>query len=536
MKKVTSVFILAGALLLFLCVSVFALFDIGEIEGVEEIKLMVNEVRRFETNEPTRVVIGNPNVADVAEVTDTEIVVNAKADGSTTFVYWDKFGEHSFRLNVFSVDLEEINARIKRILSDTDFTNVKTKINEDERKIFLMGEVVNEAEKEKLKYVLGDLNKYIIDTVTTEESKTSIEIDVQVLELTKADVDKLGIGWTLNPLTTVTEYAFSGTATEELSHRVAEIFRIGYLDRTDTEAAINMLIQRGKGRVLSRPKLVCLSGKEAEFLVGGEVPIVTTSTLGENFTTNVEYREIGVSLKIKPTYTKSEAIIAHLTMEVSDINSANAVIASGIEIPGFDTRRAESELYLKNGQTVFLAGLIKNKDSDTITRWPALGSVPILGALFRSKNFTNNQTELVITLTPHIIKEEDITASSIRKKEEVKDTRSSFETSILSPSYFLGDENVYRYVKAVQTKLAQALYYPRIARDAGWEGMVKLNLHILRNGRLEDVKLVKSSGYKIIDDTSISIAKAQSPYPPFPPQIQESELWIDVPLVYKRQR
>ncbi|MDD4910632.1 MAG: TonB family protein [Candidatus Omnitrophica bacterium] len=536
MRKALLVPILVGLLALSHPAPASALFDIGEIEGVEEIMLMVNEVRHFEAQEPTRVVIGNPAVADVAEVTETDIVVNAKADGTTTFVYWDKFGEHSFRLKVFSVDLDQVNARIKRVLADTGFSEVQTKINEDERKVFLSGQVVNEAEKEKLDYVLGDLKQYVVNTVITEESKTSIEIDVQILELTIDDADNLGVGWTLQPLTTVTENPFEGIATEPLSHRVAEAFRIGYLTRTDVTAALNMYIKRGKGRVLSRPKLVCLSGKEAEFLVGGEVPIVTTSTLGENFTTNVEYRDIGISLKIKPTYTKSEAIITQLTMEVSEINTANSVTAGGINIPGFDTRKAESELYLKDGQTVFLAGLIKNKDSDTLTKWPALGDVPVLGALFRSKSFTNNQTELVITLTPHVIKEEDIGNLSLRKGGMSRQrSDASFEADIVSPSYFLGNENVYKYVKAVQTKISRSVYYPKVARDAGWEGVVKLSLRILRNGRLGDIKLTESSGYKIIDDASISVAKAQSPYPPFPPQIQDGELWVDVPIVYKRR-
>ena len=167
---------------------------------------------------------------------------------------------------------------------------------------------------------------------------------------------------------------------------------IGALDLAETEGLVT---------TLSQPNLTALSGETADFLAGGEFPIPISQGLG---TTSIEYRKFGVSLAYTPTVLENGRISIRVRPEVSELSSQGAVTLNGFTVPALTIRRAETTVELGSGQSFMIAGLLSNNAQNTIDKVPGAGDLPIIGNLFRSKAFTKGQTELVIVVTPYLVK------------------------------------------------------------------------------------------------------------------------------------
>ena len=172
----------------------------------------------------------------------------------------------------------------------------------------------------------------------------------------------------------------------------------------DLLGALDLAERDGLVTTLSQPNLTALSGETANFLAGGEFPIPISQGLGA---TSVEYRKFGVSLAYTPTVLANGRISLRVLPEVSELSSQGAVTISGFQIPALTIRRAETTIELGSGQSFMIAGLMSNNAQTTIDKAPGAGDVPILGNLFRSKNFRRGETELVIVVTPYLVKPVD---------------------------------------------------------------------------------------------------------------------------------
>jgi pilus assembly protein CpaC len=168
-------------------------------------------------------------------------------------------------------------------------------------------------------------------------------------------------------------------------------------------AFIRALDDKGALKVLAEPNLVVANGAEGKFLAGGEFPVVY-NTGSNGSSTSVVYKEFGVRLNFQPKIAPNGEIHLKIAQEVSELDFANAVILSGFRIPALRSRKAESSLQLADGQTFALAGLIDNKTSRQVSKVPLLGDIPVLGALFRSTRYQNEETELVILVTPRLVR------------------------------------------------------------------------------------------------------------------------------------
>ncbi|TVV70256.1 type II and III secretion system protein family protein [Sphingomonas solaris] len=175
----------------------------------------------------------------------------------------------------------------------------------------------------------------------------------------------------------------------------------GKLFGVDIASAIDLAEQDGLVTTLAEPNLTALSGETASFLAGGEVPIPISQALG---TVSVEYKQYGVSLAFTPTVLADGRISMRVRPEVSELSSAGAVTLNGFSIPGFTTRRAETTIELGSGQAFMIGGLLRNNTTNATDKAPFLGDLPILGALFRSNSFRRNETELVIVVTPYLVR------------------------------------------------------------------------------------------------------------------------------------
>ncbi len=177
----------------------------------------------------------------------------------------------------------------------------------------------------------------------------------------------------------------------------------------DLGGALDLAEREGLVTTLSQPNLTALSGETADFLAGGEFPIPVSQGLGA---TSVQYRKYGVSLAYTPTVLANGRISLRVRPEVSELSSQGAVTLNGFQIPALTTRRAETTVELGSGQSFMIAGLMSNNAQNTIDKAPGLGDVPILGNLFRSKDFRRGETELVIVVTPYLVK--PVNASDIK--------------------------------------------------------------------------------------------------------------------------
>jgi pilus assembly protein CpaC len=183
-------------------------------------------------------------------------------------------------------------------------------------------------------------------------------------------------------------------------------------------------------RVLSQPKLVCASGEKAEFVAGGEIPILTVTQ--NQFA--VEWKKFGIVLNITPTADRQGNIGTEVYAEVSDLDRSISIRANGFEIPGFRLRDVKTKVTVKDGETIILSGLFNYNEDKEVSKVPLFGHIPIIGELFKSRNFIDKKTELAIYVTPRIV-----TPGSERVKELIQDARKLYKDASDSVSFSIFD-------------------------------------------------------------------------------------------------
>ncbi|HEY7186170.1 MAG TPA: type II and III secretion system protein family protein [Vicinamibacterales bacterium] len=234
-----------------------------------------------------------------------------------------------------------------------------------------------------------------IGRVTTQQFPS---VDYKDLQWSKAD--------TLNPDGSVAKkWSDFGSDVASASGKLefSDFLNLFLLnEKYDLGALIKALKSRGLFQSLAEPNLVAESGKEASFLAGGEFPVPVAQGSGSNLAISVQYKEFGVRLNFTPT-VNGDRVHLKVKPEVSTLDFGNAVVLSGFRIPALSTRRTETELELRNGQTFAIAGLMNNQMQSTMQKVPGIGDIPILGALFKSKAAQKDQTELVVMITPEIL-------------------------------------------------------------------------------------------------------------------------------------
>ena len=383
-------------------------YSLGEVASKKEepVILYKGEIKAIAVDNPTRVVISNPNVADVTSISKDEMLIIAKDQGTTKLIWGDSRGEHTSQVEVFLENMSPVKERIDNILKEINLPGVFTRNIDNEGKVLLLGNVKTSQDIERINVALSSLKGKLINLVLVKEEETVVGIDVQVLELSKDATDTLGFTWPGS--ITLTERGSPGIA--DVGTKWSTLFKVLNLNRAAFSWKLDALVQEGKARILSQPRLSCQSGKEAELLVGGEKPILTTQVVSGGGTgTSVAYKEYGIKLKIKPAVTEEKRIKLALNVEVSEVETAVTIggtTTTGLAYP-LKKRNTSTELYLDDGQTMAIGGLKKQKSEDDIRKTPFLGDVPILGLFFRRRETKTGggqgergDVELFITLTP----------------------------------------------------------------------------------------------------------------------------------------
>ncbi|MCA9408180.1 MAG: TonB family protein, partial [Candidatus Omnitrophica bacterium] len=500
-----------------------------------EIHMLKGEVVNIRVYSLSRISVSDPEIADIHDADDQELTVVAHNQGQTPLFIWDEHGKRTIMIYVLQKKLDLTEIRIKNLLKAANIHELIVEQNEKEGKIVLVGEIPPHK-KDQFDLIVNQFDEDLVNLVKDLQVDDLIEIDMQVTELSTTLTKSLGINWSAAQNANDS----SGSSSESegggggfLNPRFDEdlpdsdgsftdLFKVGDFRRTSILlATVNALLEEGKARILSKPKLVTKSGEEAKFLVGGEVPVRQT-TVADNGTTiqNTTYKEYGISMTITPTIVK-EKIDIDLNMSISDLDPSNAV---GQDV-AFLTRSAQTKLYLDDGQTIVLAGLIRELESETVKKVPFLGNIPIVGLMFRSREtpVPNTDSEVVISLTPRVlVKNREFYARDTKlSMEEGKTSGGNTSAETKKPStsrpYYSGIPREMReYVENVQRLISSSIVYPREAREYGWEGTVKVGLLILRDGTLAYALIKESSGYEIFDEYALNTAKNTAPFSTFP--------------------
>lgn len=520
-------------------------FDEFMEETDSDVSLIKGELISVNVSNLTRVSVTDPEIADIVDASADELMVIGKTVGQTALFVWDDSGKRTIMIYVVNQNLSVMKDRIRKLVDAAGIKDVQLAANGQEGKVVISGKVPREKE-ELFDAITEQFADDIIVLVEEEKSQDLVQVDMQITELNTSLSKSLGVDW----LTDLDEDSNSGgdassgitveydESVPSADGGIGDFFKIGNFRRTgQLIAKVNALITEGKGRILSKPKLVVISGEEASFLVGGEIPIRTTTSSDTGTQENVEFKEFGISMTITPTIRDARVDII-MNLEVSEIDASTAdTIDDDI---AFSTRSANTHLFLDDGQTIILAGLIKHSDSTTYKKVPFAGDIPILGLLFRSRSdpVADTEQELVIAMTPHIISQTRTT-----KPSQVSEGAQSPDGYAMSRSrrynyqrpapYYLGvPREMTSYVHDVQKQISQSIVYPQEAQRYGWEGTVRVGMLILNDGTLAYALVKEPSGHDVFDEVALNTAKRLAPFSAFPTETDLQELNVTIPIVY----
>lgn len=339
-------------------------------------------------------VVAEPDIAVAAPVSTREYYIRGRSIGTTNMLAYD--GEGNLLQLVDIIVTPDIGI-IQRDL-DLLFPDSSVSLHAVANKVRVSGSVDSPQTIGRiLEVVEGHVPGRVIDALDTK-LPGQVLLEVRFVEASREDIQELGFGSNISRpgdfLFLTSERLLSGSVGNTLGTIV------GGSGATSIDIFLEALEEVGLVRTLAEPNLVSRSGQTASFLAGGEFPVPVAADEG-NIT--IQYKNFGVSLEFTPIVESNERIILSVTPEVSGLDPRNSVRLSGVEIPAITVRRIQTEIELASGQSFAIAGLIQNDFQLSKAQTPLLGDLPILGALFRSSRFINNETELVVIITPHLV-------------------------------------------------------------------------------------------------------------------------------------
>jgi pilus assembly protein CpaC len=344
----------------------------------ETIRIRPGFQQILERPDVSRLSVGNPEILEAQPLPrGGGILVVGKKEGETDLVLWEKSARTVWHVEVGSV--KGSIAEDARAFAGA-FPGVT--VVEAGGSVILSGPVTTSQDKTVLESYARAHPGVHLRLSLPEEKKSLLLYDLKIIEISRGETAQLGIRW---------PDALPAKGTIAVGTGNAGTFSVG----TDFEARLNLLMANGKARILSNPRLACESGGEAQFLAGGEIPIVIITPE----TRTVEWKTYGIILKIHPAMAEGGKIRTQVNAEVSAVDHGSGTS----DVPGFLTRRVSTLFSTPPGETVMLSGLVKSEMAKDVAKVPLLGQIPVLGELFKSRSFRENRTELAIFITPIVV-------------------------------------------------------------------------------------------------------------------------------------
>ncbi len=388
-------------------------------QNEQSISTFVGKSKLLKFNDPViRVAVGDPNVADFKIVSPQELFILGKAVGTTNILLWHKSGKSTLLDTTIAIDLAPLSkALAAQLPNEKDIV-----LSSASGSVVLSGSVSDAVVADIVSSLaeahVRNLNRYLTggykptsNSITMPNAATAmvqvvnllkirdpqqVMLEVRVAEISKSLLEQLGIQFNGGDIrwNVVNTYSTSGAT------GIAKLFRFNNQSQNATLEAqrVDSLV-----KILAEPTIVASSGQEGSFLVGGRVfiPVTQSTGVAGSVVTLVE-REYGVGLKFIPTVLDGGRINLKVAPEVSEL--AKETLIGGISSPTFTTRRVSTSVQLKDGESLVIGGLMRNNVTANIKSFPILGQIPILGALFRSTEFVTDRTELVIVVSPSLVK------------------------------------------------------------------------------------------------------------------------------------
>ena len=367
----------------------------------------------------TRILSSNPAVIETLATSPTQVVVEGKAPGASSLILWDT-GGHSQMLDV-TVD---VNVASLRATIEQTYPGEQVTVQSDGAHLILTGTVGDPKIAEEIGKMAASYSGGVVNSLTVAPvHEQQILLEVKFAEVDRTKLQQLGFNFfstgAANTIGTVSTQQFSpatlsstgssggsgsGGAVASSSVTLSDLLNI-FAFRPDLNLGATIRDLEGKSvlQILAEPNLLALNGQKASFLAGGEFPVPVVQGGQSVGVVTIQFRPVGVRLEFTGYIGKDDVIRLHVQPEVSTLDFSNAAIISGFTVPALSTRRAETEIELKNGQSFGIAGLLDNRAQVQLSKIPGIGDIPILGNLFKSHSISRSNSELVVLVTPHVV-------------------------------------------------------------------------------------------------------------------------------------
>lgn len=390
------------------------------------VNVSLNSSKYMQAPKITRIAIGNPEIADVRMLSARDYLLIGKKAGSTSLIVWSANGVREEYSVYVSGDDQGMASAIQQAIGYPGITAQMMN-----GKVLLRGTVKNQYEHDTAikiaQLYLGSgggstssattasgtngsqgsaTDENIIDLLEMSHP-SQIRLEAQLIEINTDDEKNLGIQYwspTLGNSSSGITPGASGLVYvgEDMYNKRGSFGWIGsHLSTID--ASLHALVTNGKARILSRPSITTMSGKTANILIGGRIPIPTSAGDGG---ISIDWREYGIRLNIEPVVDGENKITSKVHAEVSTLDYGHAVVENNFSIPALASREADAVINVRSGATMAIGGLLNSEDSKTISKIPLLGDLPIIGQFFRHTSKTRDNRELLILITPTLVSED----------------------------------------------------------------------------------------------------------------------------------
>ena len=367
----------------------------------------------------SRVYVTNPTVLDSYTANPNQIVITAKASGVSTLIVWDEDGDSQVYTVSSDVDVENLRQALLQAMPKQTFD-----VKASEGRVVLGGTVPTQAVADNAVKIAGLYAKDISNALIVNSSKVpQVRLKVRFVEVDRSRLTQFGFSFfstagnnflsssTLQfPNTLTASQGTSGGSGSSFGLKSTTVSVSNPLNFMLYNADINVgvalqdLQNKQLLQILAEPNITTMSGQKANFLAGGEFPFPVVQGASAGFTSvSIQFRPFGVKLDFTPLVNPDGTIDLTIAPEVSALDYTNAVTIRGYTVPALSTKRAQTEVVLRSGQSFALSGLLDRRTTDSFQRTPGIASVPILGAFFRSKSLNHSLSELIVIVTPEII-------------------------------------------------------------------------------------------------------------------------------------
>jgi pilus assembly protein CpaC len=374
-----------------------------------------------------RVSLADPDIAEALVVSPTQVLVNGKKPGGVSLLVWDETDQsQAFEVSV-DIDVLGLSQKIHEV-----FPTENVHIDTSKDVVILSGKISSSVVADKILEVVKGAAPKVTSMMEVPPPPTGeILLQVRFAEVDRSALTQLGfnvlstgVGKTIGSIST---NQFGGTSSWSITdsfpvrgpqpntgesfttNQVASALNI-FLFNPNIHLGVAIQAMQAKNlfQILAEPNLMTESGKEASFLAGGEFPYPVVQSVGGGTTTSpaisITFKEYGIRLSFTPILMADGTIHLKVKPEVSTLDYSNAIIVSGFTLPALSTRRVESDMSLADGQTFAIAGLVDNRVTELMQKVPGIGDIPILGKLFHSKSLNKSKNELLVIVTPHIVR------------------------------------------------------------------------------------------------------------------------------------